>query len=74
MDLYTPINKVLEDMTTPWVFTQINLPYENIVNNGIILWCVDNIRGRWTLASQNKFGFESGEDALMFRIKYGFAT
>jgi len=70
-DLYVPMNKLIMDKEKSWTFTSINLPYHDIAKKGIVMWCVANLEGRWTMLSGNKFGFESSEDALMFRIQFG---
>jgi len=69
-DLYVPMNKLIYEKQS-WTFTQINIPYTEIAKRGIILWCVENLGGRWTMLGGNKFGFESGEDATVFSLQFG---
>ena len=69
-DLYVPMNKLIYEKQS-WTFTQINIPYAEIAKRGIILWCVENLGGRWTMLGGNKFGFESGEDATVFSLQFG---
>ena len=70
-DLYVPMNKLILNKEKEWVFTHINLPYYEIVKRGIVMWCVEHLEGHWTMLGGNKFGFEDGEDATMFRIQFG---
>jgi len=69
---YIPMNELVQNKKTDWTFTHVNLTYEEIALKGIILWCVENIEGRWTMLGGNKFGFEDGTDATMFRMQFGF--
>lgn len=71
-NLYTPMNTLILDKETKWTFTTVNLTYAEIAVKGLVLWCVDNLEGRWTMLGGNKFGFEHGADATMFRIQFGF--
>ena len=66
------MNELIKYKETNWTFTHINLPYADIAAKGIILWCVKNLEGRWTMLGGNKFGFEDASDATMFRIQFGF--
>jgi hypothetical protein len=68
---YIPMNKLIQYKDTSWTFTHIDLPYYQIAERGIVVWCTENLEGRWTMLGGNKFGFESSEDALMFRIQFG---
>lgn len=70
-NLYVPMNKLILDKEQTWTFTSINLPYHEISKKGIVLWCVNNMHGRWTMLGGNKFGFEDGTDATMFKIQFG---
>jgi hypothetical protein len=70
-DLYVPMHKLIFDKETRWTFTSINLPYWQIAEKGIVIWCVNNLQGRWTMMGGNKFGFEDATDATMFRIQFG---
>jgi hypothetical protein len=71
---YVPMNDLIKSKETAWTFTEINMPYVDIAKNGIVLWCVDNLEGRWTMLGGNKFGFEDKNDALMFKLQFGFGT
>ena len=73
-DLYVPMNELIFDKETKWTFTSINLPYYKIAEKGIVLWCVKHLEGRWTMLGGNKFGFEDGRDATMFRIHFGLGV
>jgi hypothetical protein len=68
---YVPLNQLIQDKDTSWTFTRINLPYHEIAKQGIVIWCVENLEGRWTMLGGNKFGFEDGTDATMFKIQFG---
>lgn len=70
-ELYVPMNQLIGQNEKTWTFTYINLPYWEIAKRGIVIWCVDNLQGRWTMMGGSKFGFEFGEDATMFRIQFG---
>ncbi len=70
-DLYVPMNNLILDKETSWTFTSINLSYPEIAEKGIVIWCVENLQGRWTMMGGNKFGFEDPIDATMFRIQFG---
>lgn len=70
-DLYVPMNRLILDKETSWTFTNIHLSYIEIARKGIALWCEQNAEGRWTMLGGSKFGFESGDDAVMFKIKFG---
>lgn len=73
-DLYVPMNKLIFDKETKWTFTSINLPYHKIAESGIVMWCVENLEGRWTMMGGNKFGFEDATDATMFKIQFGLGV
>jgi hypothetical protein len=70
-NLYVPMNDLIRDKEIAWTFTHINLPYETIAKQGIVMWCVNNLEGRWTMLGGNKFGFEEGQDATIFRMQFG---
>ena len=69
-DHYVPMNKLIQDKETSWTFTSINLPYHEIAKKGIVIWCVENLEGRWTMLGGNKFGFEDATDATIFRMHF----
>ena len=71
-DLYVPMNKLILNKEAGWTFTSINMPYHEIAKQGIVIWCVNNLEGRWTMLGGNKFGFEDATDATMFKIHFGF--
>ena len=71
-NLYVPMNELILDKQMSWTFTNINLSYPEIAQRGIVMWCVHNLQGRWTMLGGNKFGFEDGEDATVFRMQFGF--
>jgi hypothetical protein len=73
-DTYIPMNQLIMDKETSWTFTSLNIPYHEIAQKGIVLWCVDNLSGRWTMLGGNKFGFEDAQDALMFKIQFGIGS
>ena len=70
-DLYVPMNELIKDKEKSWTFTHISLPYPEIARRGIVMWCVENLQGRWTMLGGNKFGFEEGMDATVFRMQFG---
>ena len=72
IDYYVPMNKIFMDKETGWTYTYINMPYEEIAKRGIVMWCIANAQGRWTMLGGSKFGFEEGVDALNFKIKFGY--
>lgn len=67
---YIPLNSLIRDKETTWIFTSLNLPYYEIAKRGIVLWCVSTLEGKWTMLGGNKFGFEDATDALMFKIQF----
>lgn len=71
-DLYIPMNELINHTEKAWTFTHINIPYTEIAKKGIVLWCEKNMQGKWTMLGGNKFGFEDGEDATIFRMHFGF--
>jgi len=71
---YVPMNELIRDKETHWTFTNINLPYHKIAEKGIVIWCVKNLEGRWTMLGGNKFGFEDIGDATMFRMQFGLGV
>lgn len=73
-DMYVPMNRLIMDKDTSWTFTSIHIPYTEIAKKGIILWCVENLEGRWTMLGGNKFGFEDATDATMFKIQFGIGA
>lgn len=73
-DLYVPLNKLILDKEKFWTFTSLNISYPEITRQGIVMWCVENLQGRWTMLGGNKFGFEEATDATMFKIQFGFAN
>jgi hypothetical protein len=69
---YVPMNELVKDRTTNWTFTKLNMSYLEIAKHQIILWCVANLEGKWTMLGGNKFAFEDSGDATMFKIQFGF--
>jgi hypothetical protein len=69
---YVPMNELIKNKENSWTFTNINLSYPEIAKQGIVVWCENNLEGRWTMLGGNKFGFEDATDASMFRIQFGF--
>jgi len=69
-DLYVPMNKLILDKETAWTFVSINMSYVQIAKQAIVMWCVNNLGGRWTMLGGSKFGFEDKNDALMFKIQF----
>lgn len=69
---YIPMNMLVMNKINNWTFTNLNMPYFEIAKHGIVIWCVENLIGPWTMLGGNKFGFESAHDALMFKIQFGF--
>lgn len=65
---YVPFNETSDK----WTFTTINSIHEDIATRGIIMWCIENMEGKWTLAGQGKFGFEESIDATLFQMHFGF--
>jgi hypothetical protein len=68
---YVPMNELIRGKVANWTFTHINLPYPDIAKKGIVIWCVENLDGRWTMLGGSKFGFEDATDATMFKIQFG---
>lgn len=71
---YIPMNRLIENKEQKWTFTSINLPYHEIAKQGIVIWCIENLEGKWTMLGGSKFGFEAGEDATMFKIQFGLGS
>lgn len=70
-NLYVPMNELVKGMGNSWTFTKLDISYEEIAQAGIVVWCTQNIEGKWTMLGGNKFGFEDGQDALAFKIQFG---
>ena len=68
---YVPMNKLITEKEKSWTFTSLNMPYSEIAKQGIVIWCVGNLEGKWTMLGGNKFGFEEAQDATMFKIQFG---
>lgn len=68
---YVPMNELILNKESSWTFTDLNIPYTEIAKQQIVLWCVSNLEGRWTMLGGNKFGFEDSTDALSFKIQFG---
>lgn len=66
------MNELIRDKETSWTFTNLPLTYDEIAKRGIVIWCVNNLEGRWTMLGGSKFGFEDPGDATMFKIQFGF--
>lgn len=73
-DLYVPMNQLIKDKETKWTFTSLDIEYAEIAKRGIVLWCVENLEGKWTMLGGNKFGFEDPRDATMFKIQFGLGA
>ena len=69
-NLYVPMNELIRGMGSTWTFTSLDMPYEDIAKEGIVVWCTENLESKWTMLGGNKFGFEDGGDALAFRLKF----
>lgn len=70
-NLYIPMNELIKGMGGTWTFTNLDVPYTKIAELGIVLWCTENLEGKWTMLGGNKFGFEDAGDALSFKFKFG---
>jgi hypothetical protein len=70
-EFYVPMNRLIYDKEPGWTFTSLNISYNEIAKRGIVLWCEENMQGRWTMLGGNKFGFEDAHDATMFKIQFG---
>lgn len=71
-NLYIPMKNLVYIENKNWTYTSLNLDYVEILRRGIIIWCTDNIKGRWTIIGKDKFGFEDAGDAIMFRMQFAF--
>lgn len=71
---YVPMNELIRDKETSWTFTNLSLSYVDIARKGIVIWCGENLEGRWTMLGGNKFGFEDAGDAVLFKIQFGFTS
>lgn len=71
---YVPMNELIRDKETSWTFTNLSLSYVDIARQGIVIWCGENLEGRWTMLGGNKFGFEDASDAVLFKIQFGFTS
>lgn len=69
-NLYIPMNELIRGMGGSWSFTNLDMPYEDLAKSGVIVWCIENLEGRWTMLGGNKFGFEDAGDAFAFRLKF----
>lgn len=65
------MNELIRVKDTTWTFTHLDVPYHEVAKRGIVMWCVENMQGKWTMLGGNKFGFEHGEDAVVFRMQFG---
>lgn len=74
MSKYIPLNYLVTNKGPEWTFTSLDLSYNEITKQGIVLWCVNNVEGQWTMLGGNKFGFEDAGDAVMFRMQFGFGS
>lgn len=71
---YVPMNALIANSETNWTFTSINMSYPEIAKKGIVLWCIENLEGRWTMLGGNKFAFEDAQDATIFKIRFGLGN
>lgn len=72
MSNYVTMETAFKDKTTEWIYTSLDgMSFEEIARMGIVLWCAENLEGRWTMLGGNKFGFENGGDALAFKLMCG---
>lgn len=53
-----------------WVSIESN--YDTVDEWGaLIMWCIENIKGKWTILPSKMFSFENHGDALVFKIAKG---
>lgn len=71
---YIPMNKLIQNTGAAWTFTHLHIPYADIAKKGIVMWCINNLEGKWTMLGGNKFAFEDAGDALVFKIQFGFGV
>lgn len=71
-NMYIPMKAQAYSENKDWVYTSLNISYIEAVRRGVFMWCVHNIKGHWTIVGDDKFGFEDGGDAVMFRMQFGF--
>ena len=69
---YIPVHDAFRDKTVDWTYTKLgNMSFEQIARQGIVIWCEENLDGRWTMLGGNEFGFEDGQDAMAFKLQFG---
>jgi 1,4-dihydroxy-2-naphthoyl-CoA synthase len=53
-----------------WVIINTESSYQELTELNVYTWCHENVENSWTIINYNKFAFECGEDALLFKLKF----
>ena len=67
---YIPQYKLNSQDYISWTTIDTKGNYKKLLLSGHILWCNDNIKGKWTILNFNTIAFEYGEDALIYKINF----
>lgn len=59
-----------QEVKGDYTIVETNLTYNEIIKSGMIVWCILNISGKWTMWSSTAFAFEDQGDAVMFKINF----
>ena len=71
-DTYVPYHLYQEIYTgKDWTLVELNLSHLETAKQGVTIWCTENIQGRWTMKTTQIYMFEDGEDAVIFKFKFG---
>lgn len=66
------MKNLLKQAYPDWTYVKITTDYSELIKNGAILWCKDNLKSPWFIASPGEFAFEDPTDALAFKIHFDF--
>ncbi len=77
MDKYKSMSEMVS--CKDWVFTVVHKAYCDLVAEGMITWCEQNLSKHWTMCGAThdngfKLGFECPEDAAIFHLTFGYST
>lgn len=66
------MKNLLKQAYPDWTYVKITTDYSELIKNGAILWCKNNLKSPWFIASPQEFAFEDATDALAFKIHFDF--
>jgi hypothetical protein len=69
MNNYKTINEIIS-CGRPYHKAVIHKSLKQVIDTGLVMWCVNNVSCGWTILCYNEFLFEDGQEATNFVLKF----